>query len=246
MLGEKHFTRRGFLKRSLATFGGAFLSGWVPNLTLSSNQIPLVVPRGSLSESGLSALEMGINSGFDGQKILNTQIVETSLTELSVAFERMLVSGDWKIGIAYLTNQQAAWIKPVVESYGKPLIVINAGENIVDPQLTSPFFHFVDLGLSRAAYYLGRWSAANLGKTCAILTEPQLSGFDYLFAFRSGFEKSGGVVNYLEFLSSAANFYLPRRIYPENTSPSVRIRILFLPTCLKKTKRLSPGWRSIV
>lgn len=195
------FNRRGFLKRSLVAFGGAFLTGWVPELSFLSTQVPLFIPDGSLSEEGQAALQSGIRRVFGDQ----IELIPQTLNQrdgLREAVQSVFESSNATIFLGYFSNQQVVSLKPLVERYQKSLIVLSLGENKIDPNLESPYLHFVDLALNRAAYYLGVWSAQNLGKDIVILTEPILSGYDYFYAFYSGFEKAGGVVQKLHFVSS--------------------------------------------
>lgn len=210
--------RRGFLKQSLGALGGAFLVGWMPIEQFQSKSAVLLIPMDSLSEESLQILQRGITTGLDSTHHsaveLKVVVDQFSVSGLKKSVEEICLRSNTHVIVGYFSHQQVAWIKPVVEEFGIPLIVISLGENKVDYRQQSPYIHYVDLGLSRAAYYLGRWSAATLGKNCTMVTEPSLSGYDYFYGFRSGFEQMGGVINSLHFVSSAEEL----KIQKENLS----------------------------
>lgn len=197
--------RRGFLKRSLGTLGGAVLLGWMPAVESQLRSVALLIPMGSLSETALQLLQNGLTTGLESSQHsavqLKVVVDRFSVSGLKKTVEEIFLQPNNQVIVGYFSHQQVAWIKPLVEELGKHLIVINLGENKIDHRQQSPYIHYIDLGLSRAAYYLGRWSAQTLGKNCTIVTEPELSGYDYFYGFRSGFEKLGGKIDDLHFVS---------------------------------------------
>lgn len=199
------FNRRGFLKQSLGALGGAFLVGWMPVVESDLKSAVLLIPKDALSEESLQILLNGLKTGLESSHHspvqLNVVVDQFSVTGLKKLVEEIFLQPNNHVILGYFSHQQVAWIKPVVEEFGKHLVVINLGENKVDHRQQSPYIHYIDLGLSRAAYYLGQWSATTLGKNCTIVTEPELSGYDYFYGFRSGFEQMGGVIKDLHFVS---------------------------------------------
>ncbi|MAT41905.1 MAG: hypothetical protein CL609_06160 [Anaerolineaceae bacterium] len=210
------FNRRGFLKRSLGTLGGAFLVGWMPVVESDLKSAVLLIPKNALSEESLQMLLKGLKTGLESSHHspvqLNVVVDQFSVSGLKKSVKEICLQPNNHVILGYFSHQQVAWIKPVVEEFGKHLIVISLGENKVDHRQQSPYIHYVDLGLSRAAYYLGQWSAAMFGKNCTMVTEPHLSGYDYFYGFRSGFEQMGGVIKDLHFVSETGDL----RDYNEN------------------------------
>ena len=75
----------------------------------------------------------------------------------------------------------------------RPITFANLGGHIND-RCESTFIDFVSLDLWRSQWRLGEWAARTIGKRAAIACNLHDAGFDYVRAFRHGFESAGGAV----------------------------------------------------
>ena len=75
-----------------------------------------------------------------------------------------------------------------------PLIANTVGERIVTQAESSPYVFYNSLNYWQANKATGEWAAKNVGRKAFIAGSFYESGYDTVYAFRHGFEGTGGEV----------------------------------------------------
>jgi branched-chain amino acid transport system substrate-binding protein len=96
--------------------------------------------------------------------------------------------------VGVLSTEVAARLRPIFEEARVPLLVSNAGADLVRDADRSPYLFYHSLGYWQASQAMGNWAAANLGKKAFVATSLYDGGYDSFLAFRLGFEAAGGEV----------------------------------------------------
>jgi hypothetical protein len=92
--------------------------------------------------------------------------------------------------VVFGSPQLAGMLAPTIQ---RPVTIANFGAHINERRWTaSPYLDLVSLHLWRSQWRLGQWAAGTIGKRAAIACDLHDAGFDYIRAFRLGFEQSGG------------------------------------------------------
>ncbi|MFT5126695.1 MAG: hypothetical protein ACI8W8_000290 [Rhodothermales bacterium] len=83
----------------------------------------------------------------------------------------------------------------LLQDVKRPIAIANLGAHINERRWTpSPYIDLVSLDLWRSQWRLGQWAAGSIGKRAAIASSLQDAGYDYVRAFRLGFEQAGGQI----------------------------------------------------
>jgi branched-chain amino acid transport system substrate-binding protein len=96
--------------------------------------------------------------------------------------------------VAGLSTPVARWLTPLVEERQVPMVVANVGGHVLDPAQKSPYVVHNSLLYWQGSFAMGRWSAQHIGRRAFLASSRADSGYDTIFAFRSGFESAGGSV----------------------------------------------------
>ena len=197
--------RRDFLKAACFMTGGLIISP--PSLSFFSPcnpaiKIGILVPGSKIYPDLGHNLLAGMKVYFehsgkmpDSLRIeLNTRdIGYISSTALRNA--RSLIEDDHvDIVAAYINTRTAGPLKDLFHEKKIPLIIANAGENLIKREAGSPYIFYISLNHWQAEWALGRWAARNMGKRGVMAASFYDSGYDALYAFRLGFEQAGGKI----------------------------------------------------
>ncbi len=214
-LNKSQVHRRDFLKLLGLTAGGYALSkipfshesavtSVRPDKILIS-QIPkigLIIPDSGLYpelgkniKTGLSlALKRsGISSAIVGEKI-KTVVTGNRRHENLAAVRELIQKNKCEILVGVIPPITASEMHNELEENGKFLIVTNAGANVVRTEEQSPYIFYNTLGYWQSNFALGQWAARHLGRNIFIATSFYESGYDALYAFRTGAEQEGGKI----------------------------------------------------
>jgi hypothetical protein len=93
--------------------------------------------------------------------------------------------------VVFASPQLAGMLSHEVQ---RPVTIANFGAHISDRRWTNPFLDLVSLDLWRSQWRLGQWAADSIGRKAVIASDLYDAGFDYVRAFRLGFEQAGGQI----------------------------------------------------
>jgi branched-chain amino acid transport system substrate-binding protein len=96
--------------------------------------------------------------------------------------------------VGVISSEVAARLRHLFEAHQTPLIVANAGANVVREADTNPYVFYNSLNYWQANWAMGAWAGANLGRTALVVTSLYDSGYDALHAFRAGLASVGGAI----------------------------------------------------
>jgi branched-chain amino acid transport system substrate-binding protein len=94
--------------------------------------------------------------------------------------------------VGAFSRHGATQLGPLAAERGTPLVVADVGANAVRPDRQRPFVLRSSLGHWRASWALGEWAARTVGGRALVLSSFYDSGYDTIYAFRSGFMSAGG------------------------------------------------------
>ena len=194
-------TRRQFLRAagggagvaavsSLARAGDALANGGRRRL-----HVGVLVPTGG-DEAGMAAsLLDGVRLGFGEDVDARIEAAEVLLGVhgARARAEEMLDAGA-RVVIAGVSAPVALRLAGMFEERGARLVAANAGAHVVRPRERRASVTHVSLQQWQAAYALGRWAAAKVGRRGLIAAPISDSGYDTVYALRRGFESAGGTV----------------------------------------------------
>lgn len=204
MFNKIEINRRGFLKY-LATAAGAAA---LPKFSFMEGQSPyhtaVLLPEEGLSVKAITGLNEGLQAGFLDRGLSFAVIPYGKETGTLMEVVKTVLPHVSTV-VVFAAYDKAARVSALMEQAGKHLVVMNLGENIMETN--SPFMHGVDLGLSRAAFYLGQWAFRQFGGRCTAALEPENSGYDYVSAFFEGFLKAGGSVPTYRFVQKRSDLF---------------------------------------
>ena len=85
-------------------------------------------------------------------------------------------------------------LQSLLQESGVPFVVAESGSTIIRLADRSPHVFHRSLGYWQSSWAMGDWAASHLGQKAFLATSFYESGFDAHYAFRHGFEKSGGEI----------------------------------------------------
>jgi branched-chain amino acid transport system substrate-binding protein len=136
----------------------------------------------------------GLGLHFEGSKV--AIIRENIGASLPVSSLRKLVEGEGADIVVGLMNSGAASsLVRLMPEEKTVFIASNVGEVMPRSGEQAPNLFHATLNYWQAGWAMGRWAAANLGRKACIASSLHDSGYDALYAFRLGFESSGGRIS---------------------------------------------------
>jgi branched-chain amino acid transport system substrate-binding protein len=85
-------------------------------------------------------------------------------------------------------------LAPLLAERGRLMVASDVGANVLNRRSEHPALFRNSLGYWQSNLALGGWAAAQLGQRAVIASSFYDSGYDSIYAFRQGFEGSGGTV----------------------------------------------------
>ena len=114
---------------------------------------------------------------------------------LAIRKARELIERDKvDVVVGVVNSEVAADLRPIFEESRRVLIVTNVGANVVREADRSSHVFYNSLNYWQANRATGQWAADNLGRRAFVASSLYDSGYDSVYAFRTGFESAGGEV----------------------------------------------------
>jgi branched-chain amino acid transport system substrate-binding protein len=198
------FDRRRFVKLAGAGAGLAVAGPFVARARAATGiavKVGVMVPTGSsyssMGRSLLDGLAMGFDDARTGNSPVSATIVQADVDRgyggaLSTA--QGLLDGGADVVVAGISALVAAGIGGLFNDRQAPLVVADVGAQVVQPAAKSDFVLHNSLLYWHASFAGGQWAAANVGKQAFVASSLRDSGYDTIYAFRSGFEAGGGTI----------------------------------------------------
>lgn len=194
-------SRRTFIRGSAAVAAGALLP--TPLLTgaihaknnNSAFSVGLILPS---IPAFTTEFHNGLNLALRQQSTLGSTLTFEYGSSVATAYDvaQELLKNNAHVLVAGVGTKGAAELEPLLTQYQRPLLSVNAGEDIAQPGQTKPFTFYATLGLWQAAYALGQWTAQKIGTRGLSAASCYDSGYDHLYAFEKGFTDAGGTLLY--------------------------------------------------
>lgn len=197
------FSRRLFLKGSVALVAGAFLPthfgesiSHAKGSVVTSLKVGAIVPNArhffALGRDLTNGLALALNHApFSAQ--LHSIEYGTTITEAYNAADDLLKEGAHVI-VATTGTKGIETISDLCAAAERPLIVANTGEDVVRDVAATPFTFHSTLNSWQATYALGQWAVQNRGRRAMSIAGFYDSGYDSLYAFEAGFVAAGGEI----------------------------------------------------
>lgn len=154
-------------------------------------RIGVVIPQSRLLPGLGADLLAGLRLAGAGAFRLQAATYELRQRDALAAAGELLEAGQDLI-VAMMSRNDADLLAPQLDAAGVPLVVSDVGAAMLRPKRQSASVFRSSLGHWRAAWALGQWAAANVGRRALIASSFYDSGFDTVYAFWSGFERAGG------------------------------------------------------
>ncbi len=165
-------------------------------------KIGLLLPRSTYYASIGVDIHQGLKQGFLAQKKYVPQIVSENIgfgTDPQLCYnlvEKMLLSSEIEVVIAYISHKTAQMIRPLFKAVNKILVVLDSGANLPQewPRSSNTLYHSLHNSLGN---FLISEMAAQRGLTRAVnVTGYYDGGYLHSHAGYTGFSEAGGTILY--------------------------------------------------
>ncbi|NJN18301.1 MAG: ABC transporter substrate-binding protein [Oscillochloris sp.] len=200
---RNRINRRAFLRLMGTTAGVVAGQALLPATTRAawietpqqSMRIGVIVPESAMAPtfgpSLVSGLQQGLAQPTAPAWSLDVRQYGYRQHNALKAAEALLETGVNLI-VGAMSFDLVRQLTPHLEAHRTPLIISDVGAIMPRRRHTSPFILRNSLGHWRAAWALGQWAAAHVGRRALIATSFYDSGYDTIYAFSSGFKQAGG------------------------------------------------------
>lgn len=199
----EYMTRRNFLKVAGAAAGTFVLPHPVsaltarPALSIPPLRAGLLLPDSKSFPLLSSNLKEGVIAGLQadaGRVTLVTEAIGTGGLETVAKALKLVREDHVDVILAFVNARVAEVVNQALLAEQTPLIVANAGENMVRHNNYRPATFYNTLHLWQAHWAMGSWAAKHYGKKALVASSVYESGYDSLYAFRLGLQAEGGAV----------------------------------------------------
>ena len=106
----------------------------------------------------------------------------------------LILEQDVDLLVGVMSSAATAPLHDLLQAHQVPLILTNAGANVVRQRGQGPYIFRISLNDWQANWAVGAWAASHIGKTAFIATSFYESGYDSSYLFARGLERAGGTV----------------------------------------------------
>lgn len=173
-----------------------------------------IFPR--LKADLLISLQMALQR-HQGVEILTEFIYAGDAKSVERALNKCYYEYDCKVLIAVVNSKVIVSLAPLVAKLQLPILVINLGENLPQPNWQQPFLYFISLHTWRSELVLAQWAQKKFGGTCAFNTSVYDSGYGLVEAYKLGLTAGGASQMHLNILRNPIGEFATHTLF-ENMS----------------------------
>jgi ABC-type branched-subunit amino acid transport system substrate-binding protein len=200
-------SRRRFLQQAGVAAAGSVVSVGALARTADSDatgvpgralHVGLVVPESSRFAGNRQRLEQGLRFGLATRTQagaladVTVMRVPASVTSAAVSGYEQLADRGVDAVVSLISVGGAALHAHAVRERGVPLVVVNAGTDVVRAHESTDGIYHASFDQWHAELALGQWAVRTHGERGALLTSAYEGGYDAPFAFLRGVETTGG------------------------------------------------------
>ena len=191
--------RRDFLKTLGLVSGGMLVAGAsaVPAATRrTAVRIGVLIPRSTLYPSLGDSFVAGLKLAFTNSDPVDWVVEDVGFTPGWVLEKcrRLVEVIKVDVVVAAVNAEMEGQLAPLIEKAGVPLILCPVGARVHQPRIANPQGIINSLNYWQSCCAMGSWAAEHLGRKAMIALSMHESGYDAHYAFRLGFEASGGSI----------------------------------------------------
>lgn len=189
---SSRLTRRGFLRLAGLATGAVVVPDWPGGHSLKVGVLlPTAVLYPAMGQNLVTGMRLYFGAAGHPVTFAIHEIGAGTASARRTS-RALLEQGGVDVVVAVTGEHVAATLRPLYADHGVPLVVCNAGANVVRPDDQGTFLVFNSLKLWQSNWALGFWAGHHLGSRAVSALSFYDSGYDAPYLFRLGFEAAGG------------------------------------------------------
>ncbi len=160
---------------------------------LPHSKLHPLLPVSMLAGMRFGLDQMRLQTGEPGAELIVGSISPQGSRAVAQS-EKLIYRDKADVVVGVISESVAANLRELFNRAKVPLVVSGAGANVIRRNEQGPFICHASLDFWQASWAMGAWAASNPGSKAFMVTSLYDSGYDAHWAFRNGFEESGGEV----------------------------------------------------